>query len=47
MPVRFPAARRPVIGQARYVQAIGGHIEISAVFGDDHYILRGTVTEAA
>ena len=32
---------------ARYVQAIGGHIQISAVFGDDHYILRGTVTEAA
>jgi DNA-binding XRE family transcriptional regulator len=32
---------------ARYVQAVGGHIQISAVFGDDHYILRGTVTEAA
>jgi len=32
---------------ARYVQAIGGHIQISAVFGDDLYILRGTVTEAA
>jgi DNA-binding XRE family transcriptional regulator len=32
---------------ARYVQAIGGHIQISAVFGDDHYILRGTATEAA
>ena len=32
---------------ARYVRAIGGHIQISAVFGDDHYILRGTVTEAA
>ena len=32
---------------ARYVQAIGGTIQISAVFGDDHYILRGTVTEAA
>jgi hypothetical protein len=32
---------------ARYVQAIGGRIQISAVFGDDHYILRGTVTEAA
>jgi hypothetical protein len=28
-------------------QAIGGQIQISAVFGDDHYILRGTVTEAA
>ena len=32
---------------ARYVQAIGGTIQISAVFGDDLYILRGTVTEAA
>jgi hypothetical protein len=32
---------------ARYVQAIGGTIQISAVFGDDHYILRGTVTETA
>ena len=32
---------------ARYVQAIGGTIQISAVFGDDHYILRGTGTEAA
>jgi len=32
---------------ARYVQAIGGQIQISAVFGDDLYILRGTVTEAA
>ena len=32
---------------ARYVQAIGGQIQISAIFGDDHYILRGTVTEAA
>ena len=31
---------------ARYVQALGGHIQISAVFGDDLYILRGTVTEA-
>lgn len=31
---------------ARYVEAIGGQIQISAVFGDDHYILRGTVTEA-
>lgn len=26
---------------------LGGTIEISAVFGDDHYVLRGTVTEAA
>lgn len=32
---------------ARYVHPIGGHIQISAVFGDDHYVLRGTVTEAA
>jgi DNA-binding XRE family transcriptional regulator len=32
---------------ARYVQAIGVHIQISAVFGDDLYILRGTATEAA
>jgi DNA-binding XRE family transcriptional regulator len=32
---------------ARYVQAIGGHIQISAVFGDDLYILRGTATDAA
>jgi hypothetical protein len=32
---------------ARHVQAIGGRIQISAVFGDDHYVLRGTVTEAA
>lgn len=27
---------------ARYVQALGGEIQISAVFGDDQYILRGT-----
>jgi DNA-binding XRE family transcriptional regulator len=32
---------------ARYVQAIGGTIQISAVFGDDQYILHGTITEAA
>jgi hypothetical protein len=32
---------------ARYVQAIGGQIQISVVFGDELYILRGTVTEAA
>jgi DNA-binding XRE family transcriptional regulator len=32
---------------ARYVEAIGGTSQISAVFGDDHYILRGTATEAA
>jgi DNA-binding XRE family transcriptional regulator len=31
---------------ARYVQAIGGTIRISAVFGDDLYILRGAVAEA-
>jgi DNA-binding XRE family transcriptional regulator len=31
---------------ARYVQAIGGRIQISAVFGDDLCILRGTATEA-
>jgi DNA-binding XRE family transcriptional regulator len=32
---------------ARYVQALGGHLKISAVFGDDLYILRGTDTHAA
>ncbi|MEU0477739.1 helix-turn-helix transcriptional regulator [Streptosporangium sp. NPDC006013] len=32
---------------ARYVQALGGQIQISAVFGDDLYILRGTDTHAA
>jgi DNA-binding XRE family transcriptional regulator len=32
---------------ARYVQALGGQIQISAVFGDDLYILRGTNTHAA
>ena len=31
----------------RYVQALGGHLQISAVFGDDLYILRGTDTHAA
>lgn len=25
---------------ARYVQAIGGHLQISAIFGDDLFILR-------
>lgn len=25
---------------ARYVEALGGHLQISAVFGDDLYILR-------
>jgi DNA-binding XRE family transcriptional regulator len=32
---------------ARYVQALGGQIQITAVFGDDHYILRSTDTHAA
>ncbi|MFG3382413.1 helix-turn-helix domain-containing protein [Streptomyces sp. NPDC047999] len=32
---------------ARYVAALGGHIQISAVFGDDLYILRGTDPRAA
>jgi DNA-binding XRE family transcriptional regulator len=32
---------------ARYVQALGGQIQISAVFGDGLYILRGTDTHAA
>jgi DNA-binding XRE family transcriptional regulator len=32
---------------ARYVAALGGQIQISAVFGDDLYILRGTDTHAA
>ena len=32
---------------ARYVQALGGQIQISAVFGDDQYILRGADTHAA
>ncbi|MCJ0873490.1 helix-turn-helix domain-containing protein [Streptomyces sp. AP-93] len=32
---------------ARYVRALGGHLQISAVFGDDMYILRGTDTHAA
>jgi len=32
---------------ARYVQATDGDIQVSAVFGEDHYILRRTVTEAA
>ncbi|WP_206283076.1 helix-turn-helix domain-containing protein [Streptomyces chilikensis] len=29
---------------ARYVAALGGHIQISAVFGDDLYVLRGADT---
>lgn len=32
---------------ARYVQALGGQIQVSAVFGDVQYILRGTGTHAA
>ena len=32
---------------ARYVQALGGHLVISAVFGDDLYILRGADPHAA
>ena len=32
---------------ARYIQALVGQIQISAVFGDDQYILRGTDTHAA
>ncbi|MEX5634877.1 helix-turn-helix domain-containing protein [Parafrankia sp. FMc2] len=32
---------------ARYVQALGGQIQITAVFGDDLYILRGADTPAA
>lgn len=32
---------------ARYVRALGGQIKISAVFGDDLYILHGTDTHAA
>ncbi|WP_440069262.1 helix-turn-helix domain-containing protein [Streptosporangium sp. OZ121] len=32
---------------ARYVQALGGQLQISAVFGDDLYILRGTDTHVA
>ncbi|MEN3535636.1 helix-turn-helix transcriptional regulator [Microbispora sp. ZYX-F-249] len=32
---------------ARYVQALGGRIQICAVFGDDLYILRGAGPDAA
>ncbi|MFK4036145.1 helix-turn-helix domain-containing protein [Nonomuraea wenchangensis] len=32
---------------ARYVQALGGQLQISAVFGHDLYILRGADTHAA
>ncbi len=31
----------------RYVQAIGGHLQISAIFGDDLFILRSADTSAA
>ncbi len=27
---------------ARYVKALGGHLQIAAIFGDDQYILRAT-----
>ncbi|MEU6134752.1 helix-turn-helix transcriptional regulator [Nocardioides sp. NPDC047086] len=32
---------------ARYVQALGGEIQVSAVFGDDHYVLRGASPRVA
>ncbi|TDC59506.1 XRE family transcriptional regulator [Actinomadura sp. GC306] len=32
---------------ARYVRALGGELQISAVFGDDMYVLRSTDTDAA
>ncbi len=32
---------------ARHVRACGGQIQITAVFGDDLYILRGTDTPVA
>ena len=32
---------------ARYVRAIGGQLQISAVFGDEHVVLRGAETSAA
>ena len=32
---------------AGYVQALGGRLQISAVFGDGPYILRGADTHAA
>jgi hypothetical protein len=34
-------------GRRPHAQAIGGTIQTSAVFGDDHYVPRGAVTEAA
>jgi hypothetical protein len=42
---RAAAAGSAIVVRFRYVQSIGSRIQISAVFGDDHYILRGTVTE--
>lgn len=38
----MPSARS---GWVKIALAIGGHIQISAVFGDDHYTLHGTVTK--
>jgi DNA-binding XRE family transcriptional regulator len=32
---------------ARYVRALGGRLQISAVFGDDLYLLRSADTNAA
>ena len=40
------AAHTPLLGGGAR-PGIGGNIQISAVFGDDHYVLRGTITEAA
>jgi len=45
MPVRSSISTTEAV--ARYIQAIGGTIQTPAVFGSDHYVLRGTVTEAA
>jgi hypothetical protein len=42
--LHWPSA---IAAVARYVEAIGCQIQISAVFGDDHYVFGGTVTEAA
>jgi predicted transcriptional regulator len=32
---------------ARYVEGLGGKLQVSAVFGDDSYLLRGTDTHEA
>lgn len=32
---------------SRYVRALGGELQVTAVFGDDHYVLRSTGTDAA